>query len=94
MDETTQTSTPATAPAPAPEVAKEAAKGAAYGTILGIILIVGVLVAGAFYVWGERLSTTDQAAPEEMEGVRGDTLPFDGSAEGSVDIDVNGPTPQ
>lgn len=74
--------------------AEEAKKSPAYGSILGIILIVAILVAGAFYVWNERLDTNQ--VPEN--GVRGEVLP-DGSmpsVEGAVDIEEgeSGPQPQ
>lgn len=67
---------------------------AAFGSVLGIILIVAILVAGAFYVWNERLGTSEM--PEN--GVRGEVLP-DGSmptVEGAADIEEgeNGPVPQ
>ena len=75
-------------------VAEEPKKPAAFGSILGIILIVAILVAGAFYVWNERLSMNEM--PEN--GVRGEVLP-DGSmptVEGAADIEEgeNGPVPQ
>lgn len=74
--------------------AEEAKKGPAYGSILGIILIVAILVAGAFYVWNERLETNE--VPQN--GVRGEVLP-DGSmpsVEGAADIEEgeSGPQPQ
>ncbi len=80
---------PATAP-----MANEPAKPAAFGSILGIVLIVAILVAGAFYVWNERLGMNEM--PEN--GVRGEILP-DGSmptVEGAADIEEgeNGPIPQ
>ncbi len=84
-----QTAAPAPAPAP---VAEEAKKGAAYGSIIGIVIIVAVLVAGAFYVWGERLE--EQQVPEN--GVRGEVLP-DGSyptVEGSLDVESGENDPQ
>ena len=79
---------------PAVPMADEPAKPAAFGSILGIILIVAILVAGAFYVWNERLQTNEM--PEN--GVRGEVLP-DGSmptVEGAADIEEgeNGPVPQ
>lgn len=72
----------------------ESKKGPAYGPIIGIVLIVVVLVAGAFYVWGERLKTNYEV-PEN--GVRGEVLP-DGSyptLEGSASVrsGENGPEP-
>ena len=74
--------------------AEEAKKGPAYGSILGIIVIVAILVAGAFYVWNERLG--ENQVPEN--GVRGEVLP-DGSmptVEGAAGIEEgeNGPQPQ
>lgn len=74
--------------------AEESKKGPAYGSILGIVLIVAILVAGAFYVWNERLEKNEM--PEN--GVRGEVLP-DGSmptVEGGADIEEgeNGPVPQ
>lgn len=74
--------------------AEEAKKGPAYGSILGIILIVAILVAGAFYVWNERLETNE--VPQN--GVRGEVLP-DGSmpsVEGAAGIEEgeSGPQPQ
>lgn len=81
-----QQDTAAPAPAPAP-VAEEAKKGAAYGSIIGIVIIVAVLVAGAFYVWGERLE--EQQVPEN--GVRGEMLP---SVEGSLDVESGENDPQ
>lgn len=80
-------------PAAAP-VAEEAAKPAAFGSVLGIILIVAILVAGAFYVWNERLGTSEMP----QNGVRGEVLP-DGSmpsVEGAADIEEgeSGPVPQ
>lgn len=79
---------------PAVPMADESTKPAAFGSILGIILIVAILVAGAFYVWNERLQTNEM--PEN--GVRGEVLP-DGSmptVEGAADIEEgeNGPVPQ
>ncbi|HEY1041944.1 MAG TPA: hypothetical protein VGE48_00765 [Candidatus Paceibacterota bacterium] len=93
--ENMQQDTAAPAPAPAP-VAEEAKKGAAYGSIIGIVIIVAVLVAGAFYVWGERLNEQQPQVPEN--GVRGEMLP-DGSypsVEGSLDVESgeNGPQPR
>lgn len=87
MDNEDPTITPApaaeAAQAPAPAAAAEegAKKGAAYGTILGIVLIVGVLVVGAFYVWGERLQQDQAPVPAN-------------DATGSADIDVSVPQPQ
>jgi len=80
-------------PAAAP-VAEESAKPAAFGSVLGIVLIVAILVAGAFYVWNERLGTNEM--PEN--GVRGEVLP-DGAmptVEGAATIEAeeNGPVPQ
>lgn len=74
--------------------AEEAKKGPAYGSVLGIILIVAILVAGAFYVWNERLDMNQ--VPEN--GVRGEVLP-DGSmptVEGAADVEAGeeGPRPQ
>ncbi len=80
----------ASAPAPAP-VAEEAAKGGAFGSIIGIIVIVAVLVLGAFYVWGERLSE-QPTVPED--GVRGGDASPAGSMEGSVNVEVSEPMPQ
>jgi len=84
------TSTPPPAAAPF-----ETKKGPAYGTILGIILIVAILVAGAFYVWDERVSETNEILLEN--GVRGEVLP-DGTiptTEGSPSVRTgeNGPEP-
>lgn len=76
----------------------EDTKGPAYGSILGIILIVAILVAGAFYVWNERINMdTNTDTETETGGVRGEMLP-DGSiptAEGSADIEAgpDGPMP-
>lgn len=72
----------------------EPAKPTAFGSILGIVLIVAILVAGAFYVWNERLQTNQMP----QNGVRGEVLP-DGSmptVEGAADIEEgeNGPVPQ
>lgn len=80
-------------PAAAPR-ADEPSKPAAYGSILGIVLIMAILVAGAFYVWNERLETNEMPA----NGVRGEVLP-DGSmptVEGAAGIEEgeNGPVPQ
>jgi len=76
---------------------EEPKKGAAYGSVLGIVLIVAILVAGAFYVWNDRLDEADEAMPVQT-GVRGVMLP-DGSmpsVEGdtSVDAGAEGPQPQ
>lgn len=71
---------------------EEAKKGPAYGSVLGIVLIVAILVAGAFYVWNERLDMNQ--VPEN--GVRGEVLP-DGSMpsiEGEADIEVGEGEPQ
>lgn len=73
---------------------EDAKKGPAYGSILGIVLIVAILVAGAFYVWNERLEMNQ--VPEN--GVRGEVLP-DGSVpsvEGGAGIEEgeSGPQPQ
>lgn len=46
------------APMPAP-----APKKTPWGSLIGIILIVAILVAGAFYVWQERLAQ-DRAAEQ------------------------------
>jgi len=75
---------------------EEPAKGTAYGSVLGIVLIVAILVAGAFYVWNERLEQTEE--PAEQTGVRGEMLP-DGSmpsveGDASVDAGAEGPQPQ
>ena len=75
---------------------EEEKKGPAYGSILGIIVIVAILVAGAFYVWNERLGMNDDMTPEN--GVRGEVLP-DGSmptveGDASVESGENGPVPQ
>lgn len=83
----------APAPAAAP-MASEPSKPTAYGSVLGIILIVAILVAGAFYVWNERLQTDEM--PEY--GVRGEILP-DGSmptVEGAANVEEgeSGPVPQ
>ncbi|MDQ1299666.1 MAG: hypothetical protein QG636_334 [Patescibacteria group bacterium] len=83
--------TPPPAAAPMADAPKNPA---AFGSVLGIILIVAILVAGAFYVWNERLGTSEM--PEN--GVRGEVLP-DGSmptVEGAADIEEgeNGPVPQ
>lgn len=90
------TNVQAPAPAPAPTTVVDAStNGPAYGSILGIILIVAILVAGAFYIWGERVGTNDAVMPEN--GVRGDTIPFDdamgGSVEGSVELDTTDSQP-
>jgi len=72
--------------------AEEAKKAPAYGSIFGIIVIVAILVAGAFYVWNERLEENE--VPQN--GVRGEVLP-DGSmpsVEGAVDVEESGPQPQ
>lgn len=87
----------APAPAPAPTQVVDASTSApAYGSILGIILIVAVLVAGAFYMWNQRAGMNNDAVMPE-NGVRGDTIPFDdsanGSVEGSLDLDAEGPQP-
>lgn len=83
-----------TPPPVAAPMADEPKKPAAFGSILGIVLIVAILVAGAFYVWNERLGMNEM--PEN--GVRGEVLP-DGSmptVEGAADIEEgeNGPMPQ
>lgn len=75
-------------PPPAAAPVAEATKGPAYGSILSIILIVAILVAGAFYVWNERL---------DMDSVKGEQLP-DGSmptVQGAPDVEEgpNGPMP-
>lgn len=72
--------------------AEEAKKGPAYGSIFGIILIVAILVAGAFYVWNERLEMNE--VPEN--GVRGE-VPSDESMpniEGAASIEESDPQPQ
>ena len=74
--------------------AEEAKKSPAYGSVLGIIVIVAILVAGAFYVWNERLDMNE--VPEN--GVRGEVLP-DGSVpnvEGTAGVEEGegGPQPQ
>ena len=56
----------------------EAGKTASYGPMLGIVLIVAVLVIGAFYVWGQRLSENQPVMVPE-DGVRG----------GALDVDMN-----
>lgn len=82
-------------PPPAAAAMADAPKNpAAFGSVLGIILIVAILVAGAFYVWNERLQTSEMP----QNGVRGEVLP-DGSmpsVEGAADIEEgeNGPVPQ
>lgn len=83
--------TPPPAAAPMADAPKNPA---AFGSVLGIILIVAILVAGAFYVWNERLQTSEMP----QNGVRGEVLP-DGSmpsVEGAADIEEgeNGPVPQ
>ncbi|MBU1292633.1 hypothetical protein KJ819_01050 [Patescibacteria group bacterium] len=72
--------TPEPAPAPEPK------KAPAYGAILGIILIVVILVAGAFYVWGERIN-------EEMpqNEALGEVLP---DVDGSADVESGDMEPQ
>lgn len=53
--------------------AEEPRKNAAYGSIIGIVVIVAVLVAGAFYVWNDRVS--EQPAEAEPEtGVSGNVI--------------------
>lgn len=89
MDSGSVTPPPVAAP-----MADEPKSPAAFGSVLGIILIVAILVAGAFYVWNERLQTSEM--PEN--GVRGEILP-DGSmptVEGAANVEEgeNGPIPQ
>ncbi len=79
-----------------PMPADDAKKSPAYGSILGIILIVAILVAGAFYVWGERLKEHDGVP---LDGVRGGEPLPDGSyptTEGAPNVieGENGPQPQ
>lgn len=83
-----------TPPPVAAPVADESSKPAAFGSILGIVLIVAILVAGAFYVWNERLSMNEM--PEN--GVRGEILPDESmpAAEDAANIEEgeNAPVPQ
>ncbi|HRH55496.1 MAG TPA: hypothetical protein PK609_01395 [Candidatus Paceibacterota bacterium] len=78
-------------PAADASVAESAKEGAAYGSIIGIVVIVAVLVAGAFYVWGERLETAEPMVPED--GVRGGDASPAGSMEGSAEVEVSEPQP-
>lgn len=83
---------------PAAPLAEEPKKPAAFGSVLGIILIVAILVAGAFYVWNERLEMSDDTSEDMQGGVRGEMLP-DGSmptVEGAADVEAGpeGPIPQ
>ncbi len=89
MEQAPDQNTNTTPPPAMPPVAEEA-KGPAYGSILGIILIVAILVAGAFYVWNERINM-------DTNTVEGEVLP-DGSmptVEGAADVEEgpNGPMP-
>ncbi|MES2668496.1 MAG: hypothetical protein V4644_02320 [Patescibacteria group bacterium] len=82
-------------PTPPPAGAPEAAKASpSYGGTLSIVLIVAILVAGAFYVWNERL---DESAEMPEGGVRGEVLPEGTmpSAEGSAEAGIgeSGPEP-
>jgi len=77
-------------PPPAMAPVAEETKSPAYGSILGIILIVAILVAGAFYVWNERLNM-------DTNSVEGEQLPVGSmpSVEGSPDVEEesDGPMP-
>jgi len=77
-------------PAPAP-IQADSKKGSAYGPVLSIVVIVLVLVAGAFYVWNERLHETIMP-PESSVVLPDGSVPTVG---GSADVrsGENGPEP-
>lgn len=89
MNQESVTPPPAAAP-----MTDEPKNPAAFGSVLGIVLIVAILVAGAFYVWNERLGMNEM--PEN--GVRGEVLPDESmpTVEGAAEIEAeeNGPIPQ
>lgn len=77
---------PVTSPAPAPVSAR---KGTPYGAIIGVVIIVLVLVAGAFYVWNERLG--EKSPGEDVVLPDGSMPTVEGSA--NVRSGENGPQP-
>lgn len=56
----TPSSSPETTAQPAP--ASLETRKHSYGGLIGILLIVGVIVFGAFYVWGERIALEEAAS--------------------------------
>lgn len=55
MEPTTENQTPAT-PAPLAKPEK-----ASYGAVIALVIILGIIVVGALYLWGERLETESPA---------------------------------
>lgn len=53
MEPTTEQQTPVepAAPAPAPK------EKTSYGAVIALVLILGIIVVGALYLWGQRLET-------------------------------------
>lgn len=66
-----------------------------YGALLTVILVVLALVAGALYVWNERLADRAPEYDPAAEGVRGGVVPEMESSE-SVEaaVELDGPQPQ
>lgn len=61
----TPNETPIPVIAPAPSTFEDSRKSGSTGSVIAILLIVVLLVIGAFYVWGQRLSEqrANQAVP-------------------------------
>lgn len=75
---------PDTAPQQTPETPKPAPS---YGGVLAIVLVLALIVVGAFYIWGERISETG-LTPEEQEYVESLETQNDSTDPSSIEGDL------
>jgi hypothetical protein len=59
-----------------------------FGPLIGIVVIIIVLVVGAFYIWGGKLSSSEPAPLTTTDEVSDIQADLDGGADVNVDLSI------